>query len=324
VKRIHWALSFFVWGAAIVGLAACGGAGERRYQGWVEADLVFVGPDEAGRLATLNVREGDSLVTGAPLFSLDTDLQQADVEAAGAAVAEAQARALRLENAQQRKEEVAVLEAQEQRAQAALALSTAELDRQKALATKGVAAQAQLDSANANYNRDRAALDEIRRQIVVARLPSREEDIAAARQSLAAAKARQTASATRLARRDVASPADGVVQEVYYRVGEMVPASRPVVALLPPANVKLRFFVPQSVLPQLAPGGSVVARCDGCAQDVPARISFIARSAEFTPPVIYSREERDKLVFLVEAVPEHPERLRVGQPIDVTLAGAGK
>ena len=299
-------------------LSGCG-EGERSYQGWVEADLLFIAPDEAGRVEALSVREGDTVAKDAPLFAVDDQIQRADFDAAVASVAEARARLLRLENAQQRKEEVAVLLAQETRADAALTLSNAELDRQKALAVKGVAAQAQLDTANANANRDRAALEEIRRQIVVARLPSRPEDIAAAKQTLDAAQARQTAAEVRLQRRAVTSPAAGSIQKVYARVGETIAAGRPVLSLLPPVNVKLRFFVPQAVLPTIAQGGRVRVRCDGCGDAQGATIRFISRTAEYTPPVIYSREERDKLVFLVEAYPDAPERLRVGQPIDVTL-----
>ncbi|HET9904461.1 MAG TPA: HlyD family efflux transporter periplasmic adaptor subunit [Xanthobacteraceae bacterium] len=320
-----WARAFALLaacGLAATVLAACGESRERSYQGWVEADLVFLSPDESGRLESLSVREGDHLAEGAPVFTLDADLQRAELNAAVAAVAEARARLARLENPQQRTEEIAVLEAQERRAEAALALSTKELERQKELAGRHVTSQAQLDTATANFNRDRAALDEIRRQIVVAKMSARKEDIVAAREALSAAEARRVSAETRLARRRVMAPAAGTVQQVYYRVGEMVGASRPVIALLPPAHVKLRFFVPQAVLPQIAVGEPVRVRCDGCQDEIAARISFIARSAEFTPPVIYSREERDKLVFLVEARPENPDRLRIGQPIDVLLDGA--
>jgi HlyD family secretion protein len=109
------------------------------------------------------------------------------------------------------------------------------------------------------------------------------------------------------------------VQQIYFRPGEMVPAGRPVVALLPPANVKLRFFVPEGVLPKVALDETVRVACDGCAADLTARVSFIARTAEFTPPVIYSLEERAKLVFLVEARPQRPEAFRVGQPVSIAL-----
>ncbi len=285
-------------------LAACS-KDPGQLQGWVEGDFVFVGPDEAGRVQTLSVREGDMVMTGAPLFTVDADLQEADVRTAVAQVAEARARLARLETSQQRKEEVAVLQAQERRAESAVALSNAELDRQMTLSAKGVAAQAQLDIARANSSRDKAALEEVRRQITVAQMASRDEDIAAARESLAAAQARQAA---------------GPVQQVYYRPGEMVPAGRPVVSILPPGNLKIRFFAPQAMLPQIALGDAVAVTCDGCTP-VRAKVSFISHSAEYTPPVIYSLEERNKLVFMIEARNDAPQGLRVGQPVSVTLGG---
>jgi HlyD family secretion protein len=301
-------------------LAACGGD-SGRLQGWVEGDFVFVGPDEAGRVETLAVREGDQVAAGAPLFAVEADLQQADLGAAAAQVSEARARLARLEASQQRQEEVAVLEAQESRAQAMLALSTSELERQQSLSARGVAAQAQLDTARANFNRDKAALEEVRRQIAVARLSAREEDIAGARQTLAAAEARRSSAETKLARRKLAAPVGGPVQQIYYRPGEMVPAGRPVLSILPPGNIKLRFFVAQALLPSIALGDTVEVTCDGC-QPLTARVSFISRSAEYTPPVIYSLEERNKLVFMVEARPEKPDGLRVGQPVQVALKNA--
>jgi HlyD family secretion protein len=109
------------------------------------------------------------------------------------------------------------------------------------------------------------------------------------------------------------------VQQVYFRPGEMVPASRPVLALLPPGNVKVRFYLPESMLPRIAYGDEIKINCDGCETDLTAKVSFIAKQAEFTPPVIYSLEERAKLVFLIEALPQKPDSLRVGQPLSVTL-----
>jgi HlyD family secretion protein len=305
--------------AAALGLAGCNGSGDPTFQGWVEAELVFVGPDEVGRVQTLAVKEGSEIETGKPLFTVDNDLQVSDLQASVAAVAQAKAQLARQENAQQTKEQIAVLQAQERRAESALALSTIELERQRTLVTKGIASKAAFDTAQANYDRDKASLEEMRRQIDVARTASRDEDIAAARESLAAAQARQVASQTRLDRRKVASPVSGTVQQVYYRPGEMVPAGKPVVALLPPGNLKFRFFVPESELPKLAIGETVQIRCDGCAADLTARIDFLARTAEYTPPVIYSQDERAKLVFLVEARPAKPEAFRVGQPVSVVI-----
>lgn len=223
------------------------------YQGWVEADLVFVGPDEAGRIATLAVDEGDTVSKGAALFALDDELQQAELTAAEAARA----------NAQQT------------------------FERAANLLKSRTGSQKAFDDAEAQLRDTTARFD---------------------------------AARTRLARRKVASPAGGTVQQLYFRVGEVVAAGRPVVALLPPGNLKVRFFVPQEALPRIALGETVAVACDGCAAGMTANVSFIARQTEFTPPVIYSLEERAKLVFMVEAVPNEPAKLRVGQPVRVRPA----
>ena len=134
------------------------------------------------------------------------------------------------------------------------------------------------------------------------------------------AQARLNSVQTRLSRRRIFSAVDGTVQQIYFRPGEMVPASRPVLSMLPPGNLKVRFYVPETGLPNIAYGDEIKVACDGCAAGLTARVSFIARQSEFTPPVIYSLDERAKLVFLIEALPEKPGALRVGQPVDVTLA----
>jgi HlyD family secretion protein len=106
---------------------------------------------------------------------------------------------------------------------------------------------------------------------------------------------------------------------VYFRPGELVPAGRPVISILPPEMIKLRFFVPEPDLPRFTLGTRVDVTCDGCTP-VPARVSFLSSSAEYTPPVIYSLDERSKLVFLLEAKAENPGALRPGQPITVEIA----
>ncbi|HEY1365378.1 MAG TPA: efflux RND transporter periplasmic adaptor subunit [Xanthobacteraceae bacterium] len=237
---------------AALALASCNGAKEPSFQGWMEAVLIFVGPDEAGRIETLSVREGDQVDKGMLLFTLDADLQLADV-----AMQEAT-----LKNAQQA------------------------YDRAVQLAKTQAGTQKTLDEAEA---------------------------------LLRSAQARLNSSRTRLARRQVSSPVSGPVQQIYYRVGELVPAGKPIVAILPPGNLKVRFFVNETVLPRLHIGDLVNVSCDGCESGITARISFIANTSEYTPPVIYSMDERSKLVFLIEAWPERPERLRAGQPVSVTL-----
>ena len=97
----------------------------------------------------------------------------------------------------------------------------------------------------------------------------------------------------------------------------MAPAQRPVLSIMPPGNMKLRFFVPETELPKLAIGDEVRVSCDNCAEGLTAKIYFIATTAEYTPPVIYSLDERNKLVYLIQARPAKPDALRVGQPVSI-------
>jgi HlyD family secretion protein len=163
----------------------------------------------------------------------------------------------------------------------------------------------------------RQALDRAQQLLKSAAGTQRAYDDAEA--ALRTAEARLNSAQTRLVRRKVFSPVAGTVQQLYFRQGEMVAAGRPVLALLPPANLKVRFFVPEARLPHIAIGDAVKIRCDGCGSELDARVSFISRTAEYTPPVIFSLEERSKLVFLIEARPERTDKLRVGQPVSVAL-----
>lgn len=306
---------------AALALSGCGRGGDPGFSGYVEGDLLFIGPTEPGRVSALLVEEGARVTRGQEVARVEDDLQRADREAADAQLKEAQAR---LENARsplQRPEEIAVLEAAERRAAASLDLSRIELERQKTLVPKGASSQANLDNAQHVYEQNQAALDEARRRISAARIASRNQDIEAAEQAVAAARANLAAASVRLDRRTLKAPADGAVQTVYFRPGELVPEGRPVVSILPPGLVKVRFFVPEAQLPQVAVGAAVTVTCDGC-QPFTARVSFISQQAEYTPPVIYSREERAKLVYLIEARPDDPARARPGQPVNVTLGAA--
>jgi len=237
--------------AAVV--AGCDQARDPGYQGWVEADMIFVSPDEFGRITKLNVREGDEVKAGQPLYSVDDDMQQADLNQNKATLA----------NAQQ------------------------SYERASSLSKTGSGTVANLDAAVS---------------------------------ALRVAEARVVTSQTRLARRDGFAPVSGTIQQIYFREGETVPAQRPVLSIMPPGNMKVRFYVPETDLPKLAIGDEVRVSCDNCAADLTAKIYFIATQAEYTPPVIYSLDERNKLVYLVQARPARPDALRVGQPISVFLS----
>lgn len=305
---------------AALALEGCARTPEGEFSGYVEGDLLFIGPQEAGRVLRLPVAEGTAVAPGAVLAELEPDIQAADLAAAAAMLAEAQAKLARLKAATQRPEEVAILEASERRLTTALDLSRIELNRQKTLVPKGASSQANLDTAQHSYDQAQASLDEVRRQIDVARIAGRDEDIAAAEAAVRSASANRDAAQVRLDRRILKAPRAGTVQTLYFRPGELVPEGKPVVSVLPPDLIKVRFFVPEAQLPKVALGANVAVQCDGC-PPLSAQVTFIASSAEFTPPVIYSREERAKLVYLVEARPSDPAAARPGQPVTVRLEG---
>ena len=289
------------------------------YQGWVEGEYVHVASPVGGRLERLFVARGQTVAPRAALFRLE-----ADEEAAAKQHADEQLRAAEAQLADlrvgKRAPELDVVRAQLVQAQAAEAQAAQQLRRDEAQFDAGGIARAQLDDSRANLAIKSARVRELSGQLQVSRLPARDEQIRAQDAQVAAAKATSSQSAWRLAQKQVAAAQAGLVVDTLYREGEWVPAGGPVVRLLPPGNVKVRFFVPEAVAGGLRVGRRVVVRCDGCASDVPADVTWIANEPEYTPPVIYSNETRAKLVFLVEArQAASAAALRPGQPVSVTL-----
>ncbi|CCM76058.1 HlyD family secretion protein [Rhizobium mesoamericanum] len=293
---------------------------QRVYQGWVEADTLFIGADTSGRVVKLDVAEGQEVAPSAPLFSMDSQSEEAAVGAARASLARLQAELELAEAKQKRPEEIDMLHASEREAVARLELASQDLDRTRVLVERGTATKATLDTATATEAANRAVLDNVRSQITLANLPARIETLRQSREAVAAAKADLASAEAALGRRFVSAPATGSIETIYYRTGEVVPAGRPIVALLPPENIRIRFFVPETEIALLSLGQSIRVACNNC-QATEAKISFIAKTVEYTPPVIYSLEERAKLVYRIEAIPTDPNALRPGQPVDVS-AGA--
>jgi HlyD family secretion protein len=314
----------------LAGLIAIGGAAlllstysanrQPVFPGYMEADLVLVGSEQGGRIETLSVQEGDSVEPGAAIFALESTEQEAQIATAKARVAEAEARLADARQQMQRPGEIEVLEAALARARAMQEQSTLTLDRTQKLFDKNWVAQAQLDDAKAGHDRDVAAAAEAERRISAAKLPNRSDLIDAAAASVEASRHALDQAEKSRAKRNVSAPTSGTVEEVYFRPGEVVKEGQAVIALLPPDNLKVRFFVQEPVRASLQVDQAINVSCDGCKSELRAKISFIAREAEFTPPVIFSREQRQKLVYLVEARPSAATaRLTAGQPVTVTL-----
>lgn len=288
--------------------------------GYVEAETIYVAAPVSGRLAARPVERGASVTAGTPLFALDPETTDADAAGAAAQVAAASAQAADLSDPRQRAPEIAASRAAEAGAAARLARASNDFDRMAALARKGFASKAQLDAARAARDAGASELAAARAQIAAGEMTAgRSAQQQAARAEVAGATAALRAQRQR--QREIApvAPEAGVIEQTYYNPGEWVPANAPVVAVLPDARRKLRFFVPQDRIAALKVGSSIRYGCDGCAVGTTARISFIAPRAEFSPPVIYSDRARAKLVFLVEAMlPVDGKPLPPGLPVEVT------
>ncbi len=304
-------------GAAWWFSARGGGDGTKMLTGYVEGEALYFAAPASGAVAWLHVERGARVAAGAPLFEIDRAAAQAQRQQAEAAAAAAERR---VEDARkgQRPEELAVIGAQRAAAGATLAEARAEYERVRVLTNGGVYARARLDQAEATFGSARARHEEMVRQLDVARLGSRRDQIAAAEAEAARARAALQEAEVRLAQLAPVSPAAARVEDVFFRPGEWAPANQPVLSLLPDDRIKVRFFVPEEAVPLYRPDRIVTVNCDGCGPPRRARIAFVSPRAEFTPPVIYSRGSREKLVFMVEAVPERPADLAPGQPVDVS------
>lgn len=300
--------------------AACGNSAPPALQGYIEGEYVRVAAPFGGTLVKLDARRGQEVNADAPLFALE-----AEGESAGRREAEERLKRSLAQVDDLRKglrpTQIDAVRAQASQAEVAAELSAKEHTRQLDLVSKGFVSQQRADEAKAARDRDRSRVAELRAQLATARSGSRPDEIRAAEAEARAAREALAQADWRLRQKTVSATVSGLVTDTLYTRGEWVPAGSPVVTLLPPGNVKVRFFVPESQLGAVRLGQKVSISCSGCAPDLAATVAFVAPQAEFTPPVIYSKDSRAKLVFLVEArpAPEQAARLHPGQPVDVRL-----
>lgn len=314
-------MNFRPWSFLLLAIAAaCGNSTPGALQGYVEGDFVRIAAPFAGTLVKLDAQRGQNVAAGAPLFALEAESEDAARREARERVRRAEAQVDDLRKGR-RPTEIEAVHAQVVQAQVAANLSEKELARQQDLVAKGFVSQQRADEARAARDRDRARLAELQADLGTARSGSRPDEIRAAEAEAAAAREALAQADWRLRQKTVAATVSGAVTDTLFARGEFVPAGAPVVTMLPPANVKVRFFVPEPRLGTVKVGQKVTLACDGCGSGLAATIAFIAPQAEFTPPVIYSKDNRAKLVFLVEARPgaEDAAKLHPGQPVDVTL-----
>ncbi|WP_025895868.1 HlyD family secretion protein [Kordiimonas gwangyangensis] len=289
---------------------------EAIYPGYVEGEYIDFSVPAGGTLETLDVSRGDRVAAGTRLFALNTEAAEADVAQAEANVHRAEAELADLRRGE-RAEELEVRLAEIKEAQAALLNAEQELARQQELVGSTAFVQAKLDAAQAARDQAKARLTALKQAFDVANLPARQDRLEAAAQAVKEGEAALAKAARRLTELKPTAPVEAVVEDTFFLPGAWVPAGRPVLSLLPDDKRKLRFFVPEADVAKMQVGKSVRFMCDGCAANLSARITYVAPKAEYTPPVIYSAASREKLVFMIEALPEGGTILPVGLPIEV-------
>jgi HlyD family secretion protein len=304
---------------AVVALAGCARQAPDGYQGYLEGEFIQVASPLAGRVEQLSVAKGDRVEAGATLFTLERSAELAAQRQAAGQLAAARARLDDLRKGS-RPSEMAALEARLSQARATADLSQADLERNKALFDRGVATASSFDQVRLTHERDLSLINELTAQIATARLGAREDAVRAAESDAAAAAAALERADWSVAQKVQAAPRAGLVYDTLYRAGEFAAAAAPVVTLLPPENLKVRFFVPEAEFAALKAGSRVRVTLTG-RPALEARVSYLSPKPEYTPPVLYNRANRSKLVFMVEALldPAAARDLHPGQPADVTL-----
>ena len=291
---------------------------EAAWQGYAEADFVKVGPTQQGLVTAVHVQRGDHVVKGAPLFDQDDTMDRAAVDQASHLTQQAKDQLANLQGPA-KLTEIAQAEANLNDAIAARGKVQADLQRNETLLASGSATKQVVDQERADLASAQAKIAAAEAAVKQAQAPlGRPDEIVAQATAVEVAEAALAQARWRLGQRSVVSPVAGVVADVLARPGETLQAGAPVVSLLPPENIFIRFFVPEPSLPLVHRGDSVTLSCDNC-RELTGVVSFVAPRAEYTPPFIYSESTRAKFVFLAEARPKPDEAalFNPGQPVTV-------
>lgn len=308
---IPYAASFF---------AACGSPGPFA-TGYVEGEFILVAPVAVSQVRHVAVARGDRVEAGGLLVEMERRDTEIAVAGAEAGLAQAQAHLADLQEGK-RPEEIGVIEANLASANAKAIEADRTSNRLTSLASRGSATDLQRDDAITAAQIAAAQVAQIEAQLAVARLPARPQAIVQAEAAVRAAEAALSRAIWNHEQRTLTLSEPVTIFDVIRSEGEIAGPSAPVLSVLGDGAVKLRLYVPETAISQIAIGEVLEVSCDGCPDDLTARITYIADEPEFTPPVIYSVENRQKLVYLIEARPTEGQKLKPGQIVDVALPGA--
>ncbi len=291
--------------------------------GYVEGEYVYLAPLETARIISLSVRRGDKIVEGQPVAMVETADAEFTLRDAQARLGQAEAELANLKRGR-RPEEIAVIEATLTAARSQAQDAKRVFERRSDLFKRGFATQADLDQAQTSNEVALAKIGELSANLAVARLAARPEEILASENKAMQANANADMARWKLSQRTISATANGRIADIIRRPGEVAGPTAPVISMLPDGAVKLKIYVPEAYLSAIRVGTKIAVHCDGCKQGLYAIISYVASEPEFTPPVIYSIESRQKLVYLIEARPDSASlsALQPGQIIDAVIESA--
>ena len=302
------------WLAAALAALGLGPAQPPVFNGYLEADYVYVAPLTAGRIVSIAADEGATVQQGQVLVTLEQSAQAAALRAAEAGVAQAGANLDNLSTGG-RQDEIAVIEASLHKAQADRDLATATFARTQQLAGQGQVAAARVDQDRAGLASATAAVEQLAAQLQVAKLPARDAQRVAAEAALAMAQAQAEGARIALADRVLHAPVTGVLDRRFYEPGEVAATGAPLLSIFQPERIKVIFYVPEGERAAIHLGAVLQMGCDGCTTGLTARVIKLALEPQYTPPILYSRDERGRLVFAVEAQVQQAGGLLPGQPV---------
>ena len=311
---------FIIAALALLCLSACSEEPANVFQGYVEGEYVHVAAPIGGTLEELHVSRGQEVAKDAPLFALERQFEKLAVDQAQHGLQRAQDNLANLEKGQ-RPTEIASIQARLKHAKASAALAKIEYERRVKLIAAETISQEELDRSKSDHDQKNQLVSEITAELQTARLGARSDLIRVAAAEIMQAQAVVEQAQWNFDQKARTAPVAAFVFDTLYRVGEFIPAGKPVVSLLPPENVEVRFYVPQTVVGSIREGQQAIVTYDGVEQPVNVTVTYVSPSAEFTPPVIYSSQSRAKLVFMLKAKPSRSDaaRLHPGQPVDVTV-----
>ena len=302
---------------ALALLLSCSNGAPEALQGYAEAEYRYLASPVAGSLEQLHVQRGDTIANNAPLFALEPAPEQDERDRLQAQLDQQDALIANLRTGQ-RPEELTVLRAQASQAQSQLQLSTAQWQRVQELGRKNLASTDAIDAARSQWQRDEARVQELTARLQVAKLGARRDEVRAAEAQRDAMRAQLAQAEWKLAQKTVSAPSSGRIQDTLFQPGEYVGNGQPVIVLLPDNAIKVRFYIPETLRAKLTVGTPVRVQCDGCSSAIAAEIRFVADAVEYTPPVLFNRDNRAALVYRAEAWPITPNAaLQPGQPVDV-------